>query len=111
MGLKFQTYFSGESRISDPKKNIVTNPQMKIPKKKRLQSIFFLEVIIHLIFFLWIDFTNGINNNNGIINDSSMRKRYKLESIPKSANEFCPLSANFCMSLPEAIKAFIVIGI
>ena len=86
--------------------------QMKKQQSKlNKAALFFLEVIIHLIFFLWIDFTNGINNNNGIINDSSMRKRYKLESIPKSANEFCPLSANFCMSLPEAIKAFIVMGI
>jgi hypothetical protein len=52
-----------------------------------------------------------MNNNNGITNESNIRKRYKLESIPKSANEFCPLSRNFCMSFPEAKKAFIVIGI
>ena len=88
MGLKFQTYFSGENKISDPKRRKVIPPHTKTPKKNRLQSIFFLDVTNHLIFFLWIFLTNGIKNNNGIINDSSIKKRYKFESIPKSANYF-----------------------
>ena len=81
MGLKFQTYFSGESRISDPKKNIVTNPQMKTPKKKRLQSIFFLEETNHEIFFLCSPLTVKRNKASGTINDNSIKKRYK-ESLP-----------------------------
>ena len=86
-------------------------PQTRIPKPILFQSIFSLEVITQVSFFLCIPLRTMINSKKAVIKPNNINNRYKFESIPRSVKFFSPLSVNLCKSPLTFANATTVMGI